>query len=153
MAWNEINRTEWAKKFLKELFLQARIPLDKTEGATLGFFRVETSGDCALAVKSGGQPRPMFELRIELDWKVEQPVDNGKSILEAKGQIQVTEFSSEDISSPQMKLICDNQLPPGATPAFQTLMDKLNAAVKESGLPEVSRMLADEFANTLKQQG
>mmetsp|Transcript_23332 Transcript_23332/g.60555 ORF Transcript_23332/g.60555 Transcript_23332/m.60555 type:complete len:154 (+) Transcript_23332:2-463(+) len=152
MAWREVNRNEWCRTFLQDMFKSAEVTLDKTEGATLTFFRVETTGDCALAVKPGGQPRPMFELRIELDWKVEQLVDNGKSIAEAKGQIQVTEFSSEDIESPQMKLICDNQLPPGATPAFRTLMDKLNAAVKDSGLPEVSRMLAQDFVGTLKTQ-
>merc|ERR1711874_831261 len=115
------------------------------EGATMSFFRVDTSGDCALAVKAGGEPRPMFELRIELDWKVTQPVDNGKSMAEAKGQITVTDFSSEDISAPQMRLICDNQLPPGATPAFAILMKKLNDAVKTDGMPEVSRMLAEDF--------
>merc|ERR1712224_799536 len=94
----------------------------------------------------------MFELRIELDWKVEQPVDKGKSIAEAKGQITVTDFSSEDIESPQMKLICDNQLPPEATPAFKGLMTKLNDAVKKHGMPEVSRMLAEDFVSELKQQ-
>mmetsp|Transcript_12868 Transcript_12868/g.14556 ORF Transcript_12868/g.14556 Transcript_12868/m.14556 type:complete len:96 (+) Transcript_12868:251-538(+) len=94
----------------------------------------------------------MFELRIELDWKVEQKVDSGKAIVEVKGQIQVTDFSSEDITSPQMKLICDNQLPPGATPAFKTLMAKLNDAVKAHGQPEVSRMLAEDFVGALRQQ-
>merc|ERR1719291_1625652 len=137
---------------MQDMFKGASIELAGTEGAKLSFFRVDTTGDCALAVKPGGQPRPMFELRIELDWKVEQLVDNGKSIAEAKGQIQVTDFSSEDIESPQMKLICDNQLPPGATPAFKTLMDKLNAAVKEAGLPEVSRMLSQDFVSELKKQ-
>mmetsp|Transcript_91060 Transcript_91060/g.253542 ORF Transcript_91060/g.253542 Transcript_91060/m.253542 type:complete len:154 (-) Transcript_91060:118-579(-) len=152
MSWNEINRTEWSKKFLEELFTGASIPLEGTEDATLGFFAVNTTGDCSLAVKNGGVPRPMFELRLELDWKVEQKVDNGKSIVDVKGQIQVTDFSSEDITSPQMKLICDNQLPPGATPAFKTLMTKLNDAVKARGLPEVSRMLAEDFVIALKKQ-
>ena len=60
-------------------------------------------------------------------------VRKGRSILEAKGQIQITDFSSEDgcclrgilsalvpscqdSGEPQMKLICDNQLPPGHLP-------------------------------------
>uniref|UniRef100_A0A7S2JP99 Activator of Hsp90 ATPase AHSA1-like N-terminal domain-containing protein n=1 Tax=Zooxanthella nutricula TaxID=1333877 RepID=A0A7S2JP99_9DINO len=137
---------------MTELFKGARIPLDQTEGATMSFFKVETTGDCALSVKPGKEPRPMFELRIELDWNVEQPVDNGKSIAEAKGHITVTEFSSEAITEPQMQLRCDNKLPPGATPAFQGLVDKLNAAVKESGLPEVSRMLAEDYVSELKRQ-
>uniref|UniRef100_A0A7S1S3E1 Activator of Hsp90 ATPase AHSA1-like N-terminal domain-containing protein n=1 Tax=Alexandrium catenella TaxID=2925 RepID=A0A7S1S3E1_ALECA len=152
MAWEEINRNEWSKKFLEELFKGASIPLEGTEGATLSFFSVNTTGDCSLAVKKGGEPRPMFELRIELDWKVEQKVDHGKSIVEVKGQIHVTDFSSEDISSPQMKLICDNQLPPGATPAFKTLMAKLNDAVKTKGQPEVSRLLAEDFVSALRKQ-
>mmetsp|Transcript_82822 Transcript_82822/g.257296 ORF Transcript_82822/g.257296 Transcript_82822/m.257296 type:complete len:153 (+) Transcript_82822:113-571(+) len=151
MAWNEINRNAWAKQFLEELFKGASIPLEGTEGATLSFFNVSTTGDCALAVKKGGEPRPMFELRIELDWKAEQRVDNGKSIVEVKGQVIVTEFSSEDITSPQMRLICDNQLPPGATPAFKILLTKLNDAVKAHGLPEVSRMLAEDFVSALKK--
>mmetsp|Transcript_1003 Transcript_1003/g.2034 ORF Transcript_1003/g.2034 Transcript_1003/m.2034 type:complete len:154 (-) Transcript_1003:83-544(-) len=152
MAWNEINRDAWSKMFLEQLFTGACITLEGTEGATLSFFSVNTTGDCALAVKKGGEPRPMFELRIELDWKVEQKVDSGKAIVEVKGQIQVTDFSSEDITSPQMKLICDNQLPPGATPAFKTLMAKLNDAVKAHGQPEVSRMLAEDFVGALRQQ-
>merc|ERR1712032_1232018 len=115
------------------------------------FFRVDTTGDCSVAVKGAGEPRPMFEFRIDLDWKVEQVIDKGKSLAEAKGQIQVTSFSSEDILEPQMKLICDNQMPPGATPAFKTLMDKLNAAVKTSGLPEVSRLLSADFVAALKK--
>mmetsp|Transcript_36126 Transcript_36126/g.54495 ORF Transcript_36126/g.54495 Transcript_36126/m.54495 type:complete len:153 (-) Transcript_36126:21-479(-) len=151
MSWAEKNRNEWCRKYLEDTFKAAKLNLTKTEGATLHFFRVETQGDCSLAVKAG-QARPMFELRIELDWKVEQPVENGKSFVEAKGQIQVTEFSSEDIESPQMKLICDNTMPPGATPAFKTLMDKLNAAVKTCGMPEVSRILAEEFVPELKKQ-
>eukprot|EP00930_Biecheleria_cincta_P015842 TRINITY_DN13073_c0_g1_i3.p3 TRINITY_DN13073_c0_g1~~TRINITY_DN13073_c0_g1_i3.p3 ORF type:complete len:119 (-),score=34.72 TRINITY_DN13073_c0_g1_i3:296-652(-) len=117
----------------------------------MSFFRVDTTGDCSLALK-GGKARPIFELKIELDWKVEQPIENGKSLLEVKGQIQVTDFSSEDSSAPQMKLICDNQLPAGATPAFKTLMDKLNAAVKSHGQPEVSRMLAEDFVAELMKQ-
>jgi hypothetical protein len=37
---------------------------------TRGFFRVETRGDCALAVK-GGKPQPIFELKIDLEtWTV-----------------------------------------------------------------------------------
>merc|ERR1739848_596566 len=107
----------------------------------MSFFRVEVNGDCALAVKGSGKPRPVFELKMELDWKVEQPVDKGKSIAEAKGQIQVTDFSSEDISAPQMKLICDNQLPPGGSPQMLDLLTKLGDAVKTHGLPEISRML------------
>ncbi|CAE7629298.1 unnamed protein product [Symbiodinium sp. CCMP2592] len=118
MAWDEKNRDEWAKQFLEKTFKETQIPLEGTEGATMSFFRVETKGDCALAMK-GGKSQPIFELRIDLDWKVEQPIEKGRSILEAKGQIQVTDFSSEDSGAPQMKLICDNQLPPGATPAFQ----------------------------------
>mmetsp|Transcript_80034 Transcript_80034/g.179088 ORF Transcript_80034/g.179088 Transcript_80034/m.179088 type:complete len:154 (-) Transcript_80034:139-600(-) len=152
MAWDEINRNEWSKKYMEELFKGASITLEGTEGATMSFFSVNTTGDCSLAVKKGGEPRPMFELRVELDWKVEQKVDNGKSIVEVKGQIHVTDFSSEDIASPQMKLICDNQLPPGATPAFKMLMTKLNDAVKAKGQPEVSRMLAEDFVRALKQQ-
>eukprot|EP00913_Durusdinium_trenchii_P001073 g985.t1 len=127
MAWDEKNRDEWAKRYLETTFKETVIPLEGTEGAKMSFFRVEPRGDCALA-----------------DWKVEQPIENGKSMLEAKGQIQVTDFSSEDSSEPQMKLICDNQLPPGATPAFKTLMDKLNGAVKSHGKTEVARILAEE---------
>merc|ERR1719507_2353935 len=78
----------------------------------------------------GALPRPMFELKLELDWKVEQ----------------------KDISSPQMRLVCDNQLPPGAGAGFKDLIDKLNEAVRKHGLPEISRMLADEFVAALKQQ-
>lgn len=152
MGWCEINRDEWCRKFLPEVFKRASIKLEETEGAVLSFFRVEITGDCALSVKAGGEPRPIFELRIELDWKVEQPVDNGKSFAEVKGQIQVTDFSSEDIRAPQMKLICDNQLPPGATPAWKGLMDRLNKAVKDHGMPEVSRMLAEDFVTALKSQ-
>ncbi|CAK9036490.1 unnamed protein product [Durusdinium trenchii] len=111
MAWDEKNRDEWAKRYLETTFKETVIPLEGTEGAKMSFFRVEPRGDCALAVKKG-QPQPIFELKIDLDWKVEQPIENGKSMLEAKGQIQVTDFSSEDSSEPQMKLICDNQLPP-----------------------------------------
>mmetsp|Transcript_111078 Transcript_111078/g.337621 ORF Transcript_111078/g.337621 Transcript_111078/m.337621 type:complete len:154 (-) Transcript_111078:297-758(-) len=152
MAWTEINRDEWSRKFLDDLFKSASIKLQGTEGAALSFFRVEISGDCSLAVKAGGEPRPIFEMRIELDWKVEQKVDNGKSIAEVKGQVQVTDFNSEDISAPQMRLICDNQLPPGASPAFGPLMTKLNDAVKAHGLPEISRMLAEDFVSALKKQ-
>ncbi|CAK0839045.1 unnamed protein product [Prorocentrum cordatum] len=151
MAWREISRNDWANKFIDELFKGAEISLEKTEGAKMSFFRVEVTGDCALAVKGAGKPRPMFEMKIDLDWKVEQPVDRGKSFAEAKGQIQVTEFSSEDTAAPQMKLICDNQLPPGATPAFQGLMTKLNDAVKSHGMPEVSRMLSQDFVEALKE--
>ncbi|CAK9017852.1 unnamed protein product [Durusdinium trenchii] len=151
MAWDEKNRDEWAKRYLETTFKETVIPLEGTEGAKMSFFRVEPRGDCALAVKKG-QPQPIFELKIDLDWKVEQPIENGKSMLEAKGQIQVTDFSSEDSSEPQMKLICDNQLPPGATPAFKTLMDKLNGAVKSHGKTEVARILAEDFVTELKKQ-
>eukprot|EP00931_Biecheleriopsis_adriatica_P051323 TRINITY_DN29756_c0_g1_i1.p2 TRINITY_DN29756_c0_g1~~TRINITY_DN29756_c0_g1_i1.p2 ORF type:complete len:175 (+),score=39.54 TRINITY_DN29756_c0_g1_i1:69-527(+) len=151
MAWDEKTRDEWAKTYLETTFKEAVIPLEGTEGAKMRFFRIETNGDCALALK-GGKPLPIFELKIDLDWKVEQPIEKGKSIMEVKGQIQVTDFSSEDSSEPQMRLTCDNALPPGATPAFKTLMDKLNAAVKSHGLPEVSRMLAEDFVAELKKQ-
>ncbi|CAJ1390033.1 unnamed protein product [Effrenium voratum] len=151
MAWDEKNRDEWAKRFLEQTFKDAVIPLEGTEGAKMSFFRVEVRGDCALAVKAG-KPQPIFELKLELDWKVEQPIERGKSILEAKGQIQVTDFSSEDSSEPQMKLVCDNQMPPGATPAFKDLMDKLNGAVKSHGKGEVARILAEDFVVELKKQ-
>eukprot|EP00933_Yihiella_yeosuensis_P015327 TRINITY_DN13404_c1_g1_i1.p1 TRINITY_DN13404_c1_g1~~TRINITY_DN13404_c1_g1_i1.p1 ORF type:complete len:153 (-),score=35.93 TRINITY_DN13404_c1_g1_i1:400-858(-) len=151
MGWDEKNRDEWARKFLEETFKSIVYPLEGTENAKLSFFRVETSGDCSLAMK-GGQPRPIFELKMELDWKVEQPIDKGKSMIEIKGQVQVTDFSSEDINAPQMKLVCDNQLPPGASPAFKDVLDKLNAAVKSKGLPEISRVLAQDFVEELKKQ-
>eukprot|EP00929_Paragymnodinium_shiwhaense_P110576 TRINITY_DN77715_c0_g1_i1.p3 TRINITY_DN77715_c0_g1~~TRINITY_DN77715_c0_g1_i1.p3 ORF type:complete len:154 (-),score=50.13 TRINITY_DN77715_c0_g1_i1:154-615(-) len=152
MGWQEINRTQWSRDFIRDLFKGASISLEGTEGATLSFFAVDTKGDCALAMKAGSDPRPMFELRIELDWKIEQPVDKGKSIVEAKGQVQVTEFCSEDIKAPQMKLICDNQLPPGATPGMVDLISKLNDAMKANGLGEISRMLSEDFVTALKQQ-
>jgi len=134
MNWEEVNRNEWSKRYLEEMFKGVALELEGTEGAILSFFRVETTGDCSLAVKkASSEPRPMFELRIDLDWKVEQRVDSGRSLLEAKGQVQVSSFSSEDADDPQMRVICDNKLPPGATSAFRTLMEKLNKAVKADG--------------------
>eukprot|EP00450_Noctiluca_scintillans_P001986 CAMPEP_0194497650 /NCGR_PEP_ID=MMETSP0253-20130528/14526_1 /TAXON_ID=2966 /ORGANISM="Noctiluca scintillans" /LENGTH=117 /DNA_ID=CAMNT_0039339171 /DNA_START=128 /DNA_END=481 /DNA_ORIENTATION=+ len=115
------------------------------------FFGVETSGDCSLAVK-GAAPRPMFELRIELDWKATQKVDNGKSLFETKGQIVVSNFSSEDIPNPQMSLTCDSKLPPGATPAFTTLMKKMQEAVRLDGMPKVASMLSQNFVQSLTAQ-
>mmetsp|Transcript_129257 Transcript_129257/g.258106 ORF Transcript_129257/g.258106 Transcript_129257/m.258106 type:complete len:155 (-) Transcript_129257:46-510(-) len=153
MSWQEVNRNKWSKAFLTDLFTTASITLEGTEDAKMSFFRADVTGDCSLAMKNeGALPRPMFELKLELDWKVEQKVDSGKSIVEAKGQVEVTEFSSEDISSPQMRLVCDNQLPPGAGAGFKDLIDKLNEAVRKHGLPEISRMLADEFIAALKKQ-
>mmetsp|Transcript_161988 Transcript_161988/g.295779 ORF Transcript_161988/g.295779 Transcript_161988/m.295779 type:complete len:149 (-) Transcript_161988:7-453(-) len=145
-GWVERSRDEWAKKYFQELFKSKKFTLDGTEGATMSFFSVETSGDCSLAIKSGSSdaPRPMFEFRIELDWKVEQTVDNGKSKMETKGQILVSEFGSEDIENPELKLSFDTKLPPGATPAFKTLMDKLHEAVRKAGVPVVKKMLAEE---------
>lgn len=148
-AWREISRSDWARRQLDDMFKGASIALDNTENATMSFFAVEVTGDCHLAVKEGGEPRPMFEMRLVLDWKVEQRVDRGRSVVEAKGQIQVTDFNYEDREEPQMKLVCDNRLPAGATPAMKPLLDKLNKAAKESGMPEVSRMLADDFVDAL----
>ena len=137
-------------------FKETVIPLEGTEGAKMSFFRVEPRGDCALAVKKG-QPQPIFELKIDLDWKVEQPIEplgrvvSGSVIEEREVHLgsqganpgwellKVVELElggyrfqlrgwmligggpldGEDSDEPQMKLICDNQLPPGATPAFK----------------------------------
>eukprot|EP00747_Dinoflagellata_sp_TGD_P166708 gnl/TRDRNA2_/TRDRNA2_189917_c0_seq1.p1 gnl/TRDRNA2_/TRDRNA2_189917_c0~~gnl/TRDRNA2_/TRDRNA2_189917_c0_seq1.p1 ORF type:complete len:163 (-),score=49.73 gnl/TRDRNA2_/TRDRNA2_189917_c0_seq1:64-552(-) len=150
-GWEERNRDEWSKKFIADLFKGACIELEGTGGAKMTFFAIETTGDASLAVKAGAkEPRPIFELKIEIDWKVEQKVDNGKSILETKGQIHVTDFGSEDSGSPQMKLTCDQNLPPGATPAFKGAMQKLHEAVKVQGLPAVQKMLSQDFVNALK---
>mmetsp|Transcript_39848 Transcript_39848/g.63853 ORF Transcript_39848/g.63853 Transcript_39848/m.63853 type:complete len:155 (-) Transcript_39848:70-534(-) len=150
--WVELNRDQWAKQYLDTLFKERSFALDGTEDAKMSFFRVETTGDCALARKGGGEPRPMFEFRIEIDWKVEQPVDRGKALLETKGQIIVSNFNSEDADEPQMKLTCDTKLPSGATPAFKVLMEKLHQAVKVAGMPKVKEMLSAEFVTALKQQ-
>mmetsp|Transcript_55133 Transcript_55133/g.131379 ORF Transcript_55133/g.131379 Transcript_55133/m.131379 type:complete len:154 (+) Transcript_55133:115-576(+) len=152
MDWVELSRDEWARNYLTELFKGASIELAGTEGAKLSFFRIETTGDCALAKKGAGQPRPMFELRIDIDWKVEQKVDSGRSIFDAKGQMQVSSFSSEDSDDPQVKLVCDQNLPPGATPAFKQLLKKLQDAVKDDGLPKVKKMLSEDFVAALKKQ-
>lgn len=121
----------------------------KTVYGILSFFGVEVAGDVSVCKKKSGLARPIFELRLDLDWKIDLPVENGKSFVDTKGEFSVVEFSSEDPDDIQIKTTCDYNIPDGSTPVFEDIMDNLHDMAKNEGLKEVKRMLREDFMNAL----
>ncbi len=149
--WDEKNLKLWAPEWLEQWFLSKSFELQypgEDAKCTLSFIAASIEGECSLhRSKVAQKPRANFELKMDLDWKCEVVVENGKSFIDSKGEMRVLDFNSEDCEDEfEIKLICDDVAPAGVNPAeFSKLTGKLKDAVRKEGLPKLRAALRTEF--------
>ncbi|KAF4696918.1 hypothetical protein FOZ60_014694 [Perkinsus olseni] len=173
-SWTEVNLSKWATNYLSDSCNWECLEYPQRVGEstpTLKVLKVHVRGCDATATKSKKGITAIYEIRMTADVKVTLPIDKGKSLCEAKGEIsvpcvrpgtavywamrflwQIDSVDAEDgFRDTKVNFIPSMNYQPGADENLRALMCSLLERCKQD-LPLVVRRALVQFDRRIKEE-
>ncbi|KAF4744994.1 Splicing factor 3B subunit 1 [Perkinsus olseni] len=157
-SWTEVNLSKWATNHLSDSCNWECLEYPQRVGEstpTLKVLKVHVRGCDATATMSKKGITAIYEIRMTADVKVTLPIDKGKSLCEAKGEISVPCIDSVDAEDgfrdTKVNFIPSMNYQPGADENLRALMCSLLERCKQD-LPLVVRRALVQFDRRIKEE-
>eukprot|EP00922_Rhytidocystis_sp_ex-Travisia-forbesii_P004858 GHVS01007115.1.p1 GENE.GHVS01007115.1~~GHVS01007115.1.p1 ORF type:complete len:332 (+),score=66.39 GHVS01007115.1:65-1060(+) len=93
--WEEKPQTQWSLDELRARLESAALRVLGGQGVWT-FFNVNVTGEASTTIRKGNKII-IFDFRVSSDWTATTRDEQGKFMADARGQVDIPEFSSEDI--------------------------------------------------------
>jgi len=137
--WEERPMTQWAEKHLTHKLQDTQLTL--LDGSTsVSLLDPKIKGDASSSIRKG-KKLLVFDLSLTVAWSATRREPNGDFMADAKGRIEVPDFSSESLGDIQVKVTCDQKEAP---------REIINQAMRKEGVDQLKTILLS-FVDEMRQ--